>query len=394
MLFRFNKVNVRLVGPALTLSVLCGCTGFFPADGPSRKQVHEAAQGPDQAAIQIVDVTDAVARRVLASQRQSLFSETLGLSAAPSYTVGPGDVLAVSVWEAPPASLFGSTSMSQTGGLTTSQVTNFPEEMVDSEGAISVPFAGDVPVAGLEPPQIEAEIARRLKGKANQPQIMVRVVKNVTSNVTVVGEVTASTRMPLTAKGERLLDALAAAGGVRQPVNKMTLQVTRGNQVRALPLETIIEDPRQNIILAPGDVVTALYQPLSFTLLGATGHNEEVNFEAQGISLAQALARAGGVRDDIGDPRGVFVFRFEDPAALDLRGKTPVTTPEGKVPVVYEVDLKDPRTFFVAQSFPVRNRDVIFVSNAPAAELQKFLNVVTSVVYSVVNLPTITNATK
>jgi len=394
LLFRFNKAKVRLAGTALLLSLLSGCVGFFPADGPSRKQVHEAAQGPDQSPIQIVDVTDAVARRVLASQRQSLFSETLGLPGAPVYTVGPGDVLGVSVWEAPPASLFGSTSMSQSGGLTTSQVTNFPEEMVDSEGTISVPFAGNVPVAGLEPPQIEAEIARRLKGKANQPQVMVRVVKNVTSNVTVVGEVTASTRMPLTAKGERLLDALAAAGGVRQPVNKMTLQITRGNQVRALPLETIIEDPHQNVILAPGDVVTALYQPLSFTLLGAAGHNEEVNFEAQGISLAQALARAGGVRDDIGDPRGVFVFRFEDPAALDLHGKTPLTTPEGKVPVVYEVDLKDPRTFFVAQSFPVRNRDVIYVSNAPSAELQKFLNVVTSVVYSVVNLPTITNATK
>ncbi|MEI4572994.1 sugar ABC transporter substrate-binding protein, partial [Klebsiella pneumoniae] len=88
-------------------------------------------------------------------------------------------------------------------------------------------------------------------------------------------------------------------------------------QLRSLPLETIIADPHQNILLQPGDVVTAMFQPLSFTVLGASGHNQEVNFEAQGISLAQALARVGGVRDDLADARGVFVFRFEDPAALD-----------------------------------------------------------------------------
>jgi protein involved in polysaccharide export with SLBB domain len=154
------------------------------------------------------------------------------------------------------------------------------------------------------------------RGKANQPQVLVRVIRNATSNVTVVGEVAASTRMPLTARGERLLDALAAAGGVRQPVGKVTLQLTRGEQVHALALDTIIRDPKQNIALQPGDVVTALFQPLSFIVLGATAKNEELNFEAQGITLAQALARVGGVQDRLADARAVFIFRFEDPRCL------------------------------------------------------------------------------
>ena len=125
--------------------------------------------------------------------------------------------------------------------------------------------------------------------------------------------------MPLTAKGERLLDALAAAGGVRQPVNKMTLQVSRSGQVQAMALDAIIRDPKQNIVLQPGDVITSFFQPLSFTVLGATGKNEEINFEAQGISIAQALARAGGLQDVRADARGVFLFRFESPDVLDLR---------------------------------------------------------------------------
>jgi len=196
--------------------------------------------------------------------------------------------------------------------------------------------------------------------------------------------------MPLTARGERLLDALAAAGGVRQPVGKMTLQVTRGDQVQALALDTIIRDPKQNIVLQPGDVITALFQPLSFTLLGATGKNEELNFEAQGITLAQALARAGGLQDWRADARGVFIFRFEEPKALDLPEQR-MTTPEGKVPVIYQVNLKDPATFFVAQSFPVHNKDVLYVSNAPGAELQKFLGIIMPGAYAALG---ITNSTK
>ncbi len=353
-------------------------------------QVQDAPKAQNDSGIQIVDVNDAVARRLLAGQKQSLFSETFKASAHSGYVIGAGDVLEVSIWEAPPAALFGSGLMDPRMGPATTRVTAFPEQMVNSDGTINIPFAGQIPASGRSPQQIEAEIVRRLKGKANLPQVLVRVIHNNTANVTVVGEVTSSTRMPLTARGERLLDALAAAGGVRQPVNKMTLQLTRGDQVQALPLETIIRDPKQNIVLQPGDVITSLFQPLSFTVLGATGKNEEMNFEAQGISLAQALARAGGLQDTRADAQGVFIFRFESPSAMDLGGKTPNMTPEGKIPVIYRVNLKDPATFFVAQSFPIQNKDVLYVSNAPAAELQKFLNIVVSALYPVANVISVT----
>ena len=377
----------------LALLAISGCSSLYstlPTSGPSARQVKESTVGFNSSGIQLVDVTDAVARRVLASQKLSLFSEIFGSSAQPGYVVGAGDVIEVSVWEAPPAALFGSGALDPRSGPATTRVTALPEQMVNSDGIINVPFAGLVNATGRSPQQIEKDITQRLKGKANQPQVLVRVIKNNTSNVTIVGEVTASTRMPLTARGERLLDALAAAGGTRQPVGKVTLQITRGNQVQALPLDTIIRDPRQNVVLQAGDVVTSLFQPLSFTVLGATGKNEELNFEAQGISLAQALARAGGLQDSRADAEGVFIFRLESPAALDLAGRTVATTPEGKIPVIYRVNLKDPASFFVAQGFPVQNKDVLYVSNAPAAELQKFLTLVVSAIYPVANIISVT----
>ncbi|QKV54840.1 polysaccharide export protein [Comamonas antarctica] len=388
-----RSTTLRMLIASGAVAVLSACSTaptWLPTSGPSTKQVEEAVANPEDMGIQIVEVNDTVARRVLASQRQSLFSEVFDATAQSGYVIGAGDVIEVSVWEAPPAALFGSGAIDPRGGPSTTRVTALPEQMVNSNGSVNIPFAGQIMAAGRTPQQIETEIIQRLKGKANQPQVLVRMIRNNTANVTVVGEVANSTRMPLTARGERLLDALAAAGGTRQPVNKMTLQLTRGTQVQALPLDTIIRDPRQNIVLQPGDVVTSLFQPLSFTALGATGKNEELNFEAQGISLAQALARVGGVQDMRADAQGVFIFRLESPAALDLQGKTVATTPEGKVPVIYRMNLRDPATFFVAQSFPMKDKDLLYVSNAPAAELQKFLNVIFSTIYPVANLISVT----
>ncbi len=369
-----------LIVPCIA-ACFAGCASI-PSSGPSAGETQAAAL-PGASAIQVVDVDDAITRSLLAQRTQSLFSEKLGNAPGANHVVGPGDVLEVSIWEAPPATLFGVSPLETRGGNAGARSTALPEQIVSSDGYITVPFAGRVHAGGMTLQGIENEVVKRLKGKANQPEVMVRLVRNLSANVTIVGEVTNSTRIPITPSNERLLDALAAAAGVRQPVNKMTIQVTRGGNVYSLPLETIIRDPQQNVRLQAGDVVTALFQPLSFTALGATGKNEEINFEAQGITLAQALARAGGLQDSRADARGVFIFRFEPANALKWPKQPAATTPEGKVPVIYRIDLKNPNSFFVMQSFAMNNKDLMYVSNAPAAELQKFLNVVFSVAYPV-----------
>jgi polysaccharide export outer membrane protein len=377
---------LRLVTLAIAVT-LAGCT-LIPNVGPSANKIEESAgqPGPDAAVVQLVNVDDVVARRLLAQRKQRLFSEALG-SATPlsGMTVGPGDAIEVNIWEAPPATLFSSgVSADLRGGTSGSRVVTLPEQVIDRDGYVNVPFAGKIAAAGRSLPDIEQEVARRLKGKANQPEILVRRVRNASATVTVVGEVGNSVKVPLTPSGERLLDALAAAGGVRQPVNKMTVQITRGSDFYSMPLQTVIRDPRQNVSLQAGDVVTAIAQSLSFTALGSTIKNEEINFEAQGISLAQALARAGGLNDNRSDARGVFIFRFEPYGALEWPRQPAATTPEGLVPVIYNIDLRNPNSFFVMQSFAINDKDVLYVSNAGATELQKFLNLILSIAYPAV----------
>jgi polysaccharide biosynthesis/export protein len=366
----------------LTALFLAACAQM-PVSGPSTEAVRKASTA-DVAAVQVIDVDDRVVRQIQATRKTKLFSEVLTGASPGGMLIGAGDALEMHIWEAPPATLFSPGGIDPRATSAARSVA-LPEQTVDHEGMLTVPFAGRIKAAGLTPHELELEVQRRLQGKANRPEVVVRLTRNTSASVTVVGEVSSSIRMPLTAGRERLLDALAAAGGVRQPVSKMTLQVTRGSQFHSLPLDLVIRDPRQNVSLMPGDVVTALFQPLSFTALGATGRNEEINFEAQGISLAQALARAGGLIDNRSDAQGLFLFRLEPPDTLSWPRQPVATTPDGLVPVVYRIDLRNPASFFVMQGFQMSNRDVLYVSNAPLAEVQKFLNLVFSVAFPVLN---------
>jgi polysaccharide export outer membrane protein len=346
------------------------------------------------AQIRVVDLNDGVARQVAASRRATNFAEALGDGLPVGSIIGKGDALDIAIWEAPPATLFGSIGGDPrlTSSSSTARGTSLPEQMVNNEGGVYIPFAGFIPAAGRTPQQIERDIVARLIGKAHEPQVIVRVVRNSTSNVTVVGDVANSARVPLTPKGERLLDILASAGGVKQPVDKVTIQITRGDRVASLPLGTVIRDPKQNIRLQSDDVVTALFQPYSFTALGATGRSDEVSFEGTGITLAQALGRIAGLQDQRADAKGLFIFRLEDPNALaPINQCNGNATVNGKVPVIYRVNLKDPATFFVAQNFPVLDKDVLYVSNAPLADIQKFTALVTSSVLPVASTAILLN---
>jgi polysaccharide export outer membrane protein len=363
--------------------LLCACN-TLSSSGFLKRDVEREGAMKELQNVQIVDVTEPVALTLQAKRGSHLFSDTFGTEPIDTPSVGPGDVLEVSILEAPPASLFGAT-MEVRGVSSTSHMVTLPDQVVSKDGQISVPFVGPVTAAGHSLPQIEADIVQRLKGRANDPQVLVRLMRNAASSATVVGEVASSAQVPITPRGERLLDALAAAGGVRQPVAKMTIQMTRGEKVQSLPLETIIRDPKQNVPLHPGDVVTAIFAPLSFTALGATGKNEEINFEAQGISLAQALARAGGLLGNQADAQGVYIFRFEPKDALPWPTQPVATTKDGRVPVVYRLDMKNPTSLFVAQDFPMSNNDLMYVSDAPATQIQKFLNLLFTGLYPVLS---------
>ncbi len=341
--------------------------------------------------VRVIELTDAVAQRNNLEYLKGDFATALGDAVPVGTRVGVGDTVELTIWEAAPAALFGTTAIDTGIGSSVqpSRPNSLPGLVVGPSGTITVPFAGQVPAAGRTLRQIEQEIVSRLQGRAHLPQVVARIARNATANVTVLGEVKTPQRTELTPRGERLLDVIAAAGGTTQPLDRMTIEVTRGEAVQRMAARDVVRDPRQNIVMRSDDVVTALYQPFSFTVLGATGKNEEVRFEGVGLTLSQALGRIGGLQDERADPSGVFLFRWEHPSLPNSTRIADANNNVKPVPVIYQANLKKPATYFAAQHFEIRDGDVIYVANSRVASLQRFLGLLSSSILPVATVRTI-----
>ncbi|MHB1266722.1 MAG: polysaccharide biosynthesis/export family protein [Acidithiobacillus ferriphilus] len=379
--------NVFALG--LLAAGLSGCASYMPYSGPRAASMDDVAHNKAMSEIQLVDVNYAIShylKEKIERPRLDLLKDFINPNPL-RYTVGPGDTLQIYIWEAPPAMLFatGTASMNTPSG---SMMTSIPEQMVGSDGDIVMPFAGKIPCTGKTLNEIGAEIRERLIHMAHDPQVVVRLVKNHAQSITVVGNVKKSIMVPMIPGGVSVLQAIAAAGGVVKPVNKVTIQLSRSGKVLQLPLEEIIRNPHEDVSLRGGDVLTALYKPLQVTVMGAAKETKEVDFQASGISLAQALAQAGGLNGNQADAKAVFVFRFEKPSLLPHWPKPVQLTANGEVPVVFRFNFSDPATLFAAQTFPIQNHDLIYVASAPITDLQKFLGLIIQIVYPIQGLTT------
>ena len=48
--------------------------------------------------------------------------------------------------------------------------------------------------------------------------------------------------------------------------------------------------------------------------------------------------------------------------------------------------MSNPATFFVAQNFPMRDKDILYVSTAPLTDFQRFFGLVSSMTFSLIGL--------
>ena len=365
------------LGLSLSSLVLAACSAL-PTTGPtSTEVVAGATDGPTMRYI-LRDIDEQVAA-ILSSASEQTFQASYGdPRPPPNQVVGVGDVLSVTIWEAAAGGLFSSPAIDRNSTGARSAV--IPHQIVARDGSITVPYAGRIPVAGLTTPQIERAIVERLTGKAIEPQVLVTIPQGVSNSVTVIGEVTNGARVPLSVSGERILDVIAAAGGVRAPAHETFVTLSRGGRSIAVPMQRLIASPRENIYAHPRDIISIVRDPQTFSVFGAAGRNAVVPFDAAGITLEQAIAKAGGLLDYRSDPYGVFLLRYETTSVVrKLDPQYVDQTRAGREPVVYRLDLRDPRSYFTAQSIRIRNKDVIYIANSPVNELSKILQLFTTI---------------
>ncbi|WP_439493717.1 polysaccharide biosynthesis/export family protein [Bosea sp. (in: a-proteobacteria)] len=353
---------------------IAGCSNL-PASGPSTADIVNQPADSSQTIFELVDLAPA-ALAVLNSRPTDSFSGSFGdRSGATESRIGVGDFVAVTIWEAGAGGLF-SAPLTTDRFTPGSRTATIPEQAVARDGTISVPYAGRVKVSGKTAAEVQATIEERLAGKAIQPQILVTISRPVSSTVAVTGEVASGGRIPLSNKGDRILEVVAAAGGIRAPVNETEIRLTRGSRTVAVPMITIVNNPSENIYLRGGDTLTLVRNPRTFIAAGATGRNAEIPFDADAMNLAQALAKAGGLLDFRADPEGVFLYRFERTEVLRrIKPDSPLLAYGRSIPVIYRVNLRDPNGLFVAQGLRMQRGDILYVSNAPLTEVQKAFSI-------------------
>jgi polysaccharide export outer membrane protein len=251
--------------------------------------------------------------------------------------------------------------------------TRIPDQPVASDGKISIPYAGRVIAAGRTSDEVQHIIEERLGPRALDPQALVVVKRSAANSVSVAGEVIGGKRVPLSPGGDRLLQVIAAAGGAKAPVHDTFVRLSRAGVTASVPLATLVADPSQDIFAEPGDVLTLVKRPQTYSVFGATGKNAALTFTTDRLSLTEALAKAGGLLDERADPRAVFLFRYEPVSLVKALGQ-PIATGarDGLSPVVYRLDLVDANSYLLARRFPVHDKDTIFVANAKSQAIYYF----------------------
>jgi polysaccharide biosynthesis/export protein len=296
----------------------------------------------------------------------------------PTQVVGVGDILNITIFEAGPGGLF---TPAVAAGARPGNFVDLPPQAVDQKGNISIPYAGEIAAAGQTLPEIQNTITARLKNRAIEPQVVVRLGEQHAAVVSVLGDVNTPGALALNSVGERLLQLIARAGGPKFEAIESYVTLQRDGRRAKVLLSRIVHNPQENIFLRPNDVIFVTRESPTFTALGALnnsifGFNSEIAFDVETLTLAQALGKVGGLNDQFSDPSAVYVFRNEDRQFLQKFGLDTTRFVTDSIPTIYQINLRDPGGYLLAQSFQMRTRDVLYATDARAVEYYKLLTLI------------------
>jgi polysaccharide export outer membrane protein len=156
-----------------------------------------------------------------------------------AYTIGPADVLEISVFKVPELS---------------------KSVQVADTGTINLPLVGEVPAAGKTTQQLERDLTAKLGAKYLQnPQVTVMISQNNSQHVTVQGAVEKPGVYPI--KGTTsLLELVALAGGLKD-VSDSTVLVLRNSEGKRSAAKFNVADIQkggaEDPVLQSDDVVVA-----------------------------------------------------------------------------------------------------------------------------------------
>ncbi|MFP7674528.1 polysaccharide biosynthesis/export family protein [Marivita sp. S0852] len=348
---------------ALLVASLLSMVACAPADGPSSIAVVTDAR---QNQTPILQLSDEIVSALGTSKPATGFS-SLGASRYTPGVIKPGDTISVTAFGTGEGGLF---------NPTTSAALPLGDFVVSQSGTVSLPFVGGINVGGRSVKAAQDTITARLRETAVDPFATVSIARKESDSYSVQGAVASAGVFNLTSRGESVLDGLANAGGATGTPDATVVTVLRSGRSAQETLAQVVSDPRRNIPLLPGDTVIVGGGDAQFVADGALAATGEFDFVEGSLTLAQAIARAGGLLDSRADPKDVFLFRRQ-PAGesfilVDQNRANPRTIFGD---VIFRVNYADPSQRLNASRFQMRDGDSLYVGNAPLANFSKYFQI-------------------
>jgi polysaccharide biosynthesis/export protein len=356
----------RLHVVALSGALITGACSSFPDSGPASGAINSGvSHNLPYALVQITPEVD----QVLALNAPRLAGAFTDRRGPNEIHFGVGDVVSVTIFESGPGGLFIPTE----AGVRPGNFITLPNQSVDNDGNITIPYGGAIRAKGRTVVEVQRAIVDSLKSRALEPQAVVALVDQRASSISVLGDVGSSQRFPANAAGERILDAISRAGGPRSAGYDTWVMLARDGKDAVAPFEALIYEPANNIHLRPQDTIYVFRQPRTYLAFGASGVQGQIEFAAWRVSLAEGIAKAGGINDGLADPAAVFVYRGEPRRVAEQLGVDCSRFTGPIIPIIFRLNLRDPSGYFLATRFELNNKDVVLVSNAFSVEASKVL---------------------
>lgn len=363
---------------------LTGCQAV-PGQGPLASAItNEGGQSAaelNRANAEVFDVVDVDSRsaRLVSDYVSTALKRRFGFGGGGGRAViGIGDQLRVTIFEAGADGLFSTRESKQT-----------PIELVvQPDGKAAIPYVGQVRFAGKTLEEARQSILAALQSKAVEPDVIVTSADTPSRSVTVSGAVARSSQTPIGLSGDHITDVIAKAGGATAQPYETYVTLVRGKRTGTVLLKSIIDNPNENIFVQPGDQIFLSHDSRTLTLLGAIKGNSRKEFGSNDLNLLEAVALGGGGDDASVNGSGYFLFRYEEqevvqsllgPARFDaMLRKGMKLNSDGRYPIVYRFDMSKPDSLIVGQTFPVKNRDVIYAARHLSVDFTKFLRIISA----------------
>lgn len=339
--------------------VLMACGSMLLAGCASRLGAIDSDQRADLPATPVMITADLIAAQ--RSARQERTGDDLEpLRSAPStYTLGAGDLLAISVYQNADLSMAGPNAAAGGGEQNVAIQQGFS---INALGAIQFPLVGELVLAGLTEAQAKALLTDRLGKYLQRPSVKLQVQAFRSQRIYVDGEVKqpgvqAINDLPMT-----LTEAINRAGGITPAGDQSQLSVLRGGRRFHIDLPLLVQqgqDPNR-LLLRNGDVlrVTALDESKVF-VSGEVVTPKALLMHSGRLSLNEAIGESGGINPLTGDARRVFVVRRKQDA-IEL----------------YQLDARDTGALALAESFELAPRDLVFIDASGLAHWYRTLSMI------------------